>query len=52
MAEWKGGTLDIAKELAENNFKSVIISSGEKWQKNTNIRALITIKLKLNQRDF
>ena len=32
------GTLDIAKELAEREYNSVIISSGGKWQKGINTK--------------
>ena len=46
------GTLDVAKELAENNFKSVIISSGGEMAEKYKYKAVDHHKMKLNQRDF
>ena len=46
------GTLDIAKELAEKRFRSVIISSGGDMAfKNISIKVLTIIQFKLKKKD-
>ena len=46
------GTLDIAKELAENNFKSVIISSGGEMAEKYKYKGVDHHKIEIESKGF